>query len=155
MSGRSRRRPTALLALSFVGACLAAGCNSVAGYSAFPLDLGIALPSDAFSRCRSVLLREFETLSQADAASFRLQTAWQPIADPPGERRATVYRDDSRDDSLAVIVELRRLSVPLIGVPHWTAPRGDGAAERRLAEQLTEALRDPVAPGTEESPADS
>jgi len=129
-----------------VGMLLLAGCTTP-GYSAYPLDLEHKLPNDAFERCRSVLLDRYGTLSYSDPRDFRLETAWQPIADPVGERRATVFRDPEHKDSLAIIVELRRLTVPLVGVPHWTSVRGDDGAERELAELLRESLRDPEAPG--------
>ena len=119
-------------------------------YSPYPLDLDHKLPADAFSRCRAVLLNYYEILEYSDPVGFRLETAWQPITDPPGERRATVYRDPSRSDSLAIIVELRRLTVPLLGMPHWTSVRGDDAAERRLAGLLRESLKDVAeAPGSD------
>lgn len=116
------------------------------GYSPYPLDLERKLPADAFERCRAVLLNRYGTLAQADGNAFRLETAWQPVADPVGERRASVFRDPNHPDSLAIVVELRRLSVPIVGVPHWTTARGDDQAERDLAGWLRESLRDPVAP---------
>jgi len=126
-------------------ALLLPGC-SVPGYSPYPLDLGQKLPSDAFERCRAVLLNRYGTLTYADSEDFRLETAWQPVADPVGERRATVFRDPRIEDSLAIVVELRWLSVPLVGLPHWTTVRGDDRAERELAELLRESLRDPEVP---------
>lgn len=125
-----------------VSTLLAAACASP-GYSPYPLDLEHKLPPDAFARCRAVLLDDFETITFSDAEQFRLETGWLPVADPPGERRATIYRDDERPASLAVVVELRRLRVPLIGLPHWTTSRGDAWSERQLADRLREALRDP------------
>ncbi|MFT4514128.1 MAG: hypothetical protein ACI89X_000810 [Planctomycetota bacterium] len=137
-----------VLLLLFVTSC------SSAGYSPYPLDLEHKLPADAFARCRAVLLSHYDTLAYSDAESFRLETEWLPIADPPGERRATVYRESARPASLAIVVELRRLTVPLIGVPHWTAARGDDYSERQLADWLRESLRDlevtGVAMGTEQ-----
>ncbi|HEB53728.1 MAG TPA: hypothetical protein ENI87_10800 [bacterium] len=119
---------------------------AVPHYSPCPLDLEFALPANAFQRCRSVLVDAFGTLVHSDPAAFRLQTAWQPIADPPGERRASVYRDPTRDNSLAIIVELRRLTVPWFGPPRWTTVQGDALAERELAERLRAALCDPLPP---------
>jgi len=119
------------------------GACSVAGYSPCPLDLPHKLPADAFARCRYVLLSHYDTIEYSDSAAFRLETAWQPIADPPGERRASVYRDEQHPESLAIVVELRRLTIPLIGVPHWKSVRGDEQSERQLAEWLRESLRDP------------
>lgn len=130
----------------FIGLLLLSACS--VAYSPYPLDLDHKLPADAFSRCRAVLLNSYEILEYSDPEGFRLETAWQPITDPPGERRATVYRDLSRSDSLAIIVELRRLTVPLFGMPHWTSVRGDDGAERRLARLLRESLADVAeAPG--------
>lgn len=125
---------------------LVASCSS-ASYSPYPLDLGHKLPDDAFARCRAVLLNHYDTIAFSDAESFRLETEWLLISDPPGKRRATVYREQSRSDSLAVIVELRRLTVPLIGMPRWTMARGDGYSERQLADWLRESLRDPEVVG--------
>lgn len=125
---------------------LLVGC-SAAGYSPYPLDLGHDLPSDAFQRCRDVLLHRFYALTRSEASTFHLQTDWAPSQDPPGERRATVYVDPEFAQSLAVVVELRRLSLPMIGWPGWTAPRGDAAAERELASALREALSDPAPVG--------
>jgi hypothetical protein len=142
----ARRDCSWLLAFALAGCATAlAGCATT-GYSPYPLDLEHKLPPDAFERCRAVLLNRYGTLTQADPIGFRLETGWQPVADPVGERRAAVFRDASHQDSLAVVVELRRLSVPIVGVPHWTAPRGDDQAERELAELLRESLRDPEAP---------
>lgn len=137
-------RPWRCLAV-VLGASLA-GCGTV-GYSPYPLDLPHKLPADAFARCREVLLDRYGTLAHSDAHGFRLESAWQPVADPPGERRATIYRDQQHPDSLAIVVELRRLAIPLVGVPHWTSPRGDQAAERELAGWLRESLRDPEVVG--------
>lgn len=131
---RSRRSVAAM-------ALVLAAC-ATPGYSPYPLDLPHQLPADAFLRCREVLLNHYGALSQSDAQAFRLETAWQPISDPPGERRASVFRDQQRANSLAVVVELRRLSVPLVGAPYWTTPRGDDTSERQLAEWLRESLRD-------------
>ncbi|MFT7535106.1 MAG: hypothetical protein ACI85K_001057 [Hyphomicrobiaceae bacterium] len=125
---------------------LVASCSS-AGYSPYPLDLEHKLPNDAFARCRAVLLNHYDTIAFSDAENFRLETEWLPISEPPGERRATVYRELALPASLAVVVELRRLTVPLIGVPHWTTARGDNYAERQLAEWLRECLRDPEVVG--------
>ena len=130
-----------LTTLAVVGACASPG------YSPFPLDLESGLPPDAFDRCRDVLLRRFATLTRIERQNFLLQTAWAPTQDPPGERRASVYLDPVVPHSLAVVVELRRLRVPLIGLPSWTEPRGDAAAERALAEALRAALAGPAEAG--------
>lgn len=127
--------------------CLAAAALAACAapaYSPCPLDLGHALPADAFARCRDVLLRRYDALTESDPQSFRLQTDWAPSQDPPGERRASVYLDPVVDDSLAVVVELRYLRLPSwFGLPGWTSPRGDAAAERELVEELRAALADP------------
>ena len=86
----------------------------------------------------------------AGPSPFRVEAPALPrgkFADPQwtatGERRASVYRDPGRGRSLAVVVELRRLSTPILGWPRWTEPRGDAASERVLAAALREALQDP------------
>ena len=132
MAGRDRR-------LSSV-ACLALAACAGLPYAPYPLDLASGLPPDAFPRCQDVLRHRYGSIAVADAAAFRLQTEWMPTAEPPGERRAAVFRTD--DGGLAVVVELRRLSEPLFGVPRWTEPRGWSEAERELADWLQAALRD-------------
>lgn len=134
---RSRRVVLAL-------AAVCAACPAP-GYSPYPLDLGDSLPRDAFARCRAVLLHRYEALLRADERAFLLQTDWAPSASPPGQRRASVFLDPDVQGSVAVVVELRRLRVPLVGLPSWTAPRGDAAAERELADALREALVEPAA----------
>ncbi|MCK5941729.1 MAG: hypothetical protein KAI24_07165 [Planctomycetes bacterium] len=131
------RRSVALAVLLAV-----AGCGAVE-YRPYPLDLDAPLPADAFARCKDVLLRRCETLTRAEVEPFLLQTAWYASYDPPGERRASVFRDPEVEHGLAVVVELRRLSLPMFGLPGWTEPRGDDAAERELAAALREALADP------------
>ena len=128
--------------VAWLAAVVLAACVSPA-YSPCPLDLGHALPADAFARCRDVLLRRYDALTESDAENFRLQTAWSPSQDPPGERRATVYLDTVVADSLSVVVELRYVRLPWFGLPGWTSPRGDAAAERELVEELRSALADP------------
>ncbi|MFK7741159.1 MAG: hypothetical protein AB8H80_12645 [Planctomycetota bacterium] len=122
------------LAASLASACVAPR------YSPYPLDLSHELPEDAFARCRAVLLADFEVLEHVDEGHFRIQTGWQPTREPPGERRATIYRESDRQRSLAVVVEQRWLEVPLLGPPAWTPPRGDAQAERLLADRLRDAL---------------
>jgi hypothetical protein len=136
---RRSRRCAAPLALA-AGLLLVTAC-AAPGYAPYPLELEAELPPDAFARCRLVLLREYGAIAVDDAAAFRLQTPWVPVDDPPGERRATVYRERAGDaDELAIVVELRRVTVPVLGVPGWTEPRGDEHAERALARLLEDAL---------------
>jgi hypothetical protein len=120
---------------------LAASACAVQPYSPCPVDVPAALPAGAFAACRQVLADSYGTVVVADEQAFLLQTAWAPT-DPAGERRAAVFRDptSSSPDALAVVVEVRRISEPLLGLPQWTAPRGDPAAERELAESLAAAL---------------
>lgn len=123
--------------------CAGLAACAAPAYTPCPLDLDQPLPPDAFLRCREVLLRRYDALTESDAEAFRLQTAWSPSQDPPGERRASVYLDAAVADSLAVVVELRYVRLPWFGLPGWTSPRGDAAAERELAEELRAALTDP------------
>jgi hypothetical protein len=116
------------------------GC-AAAPYSACPIDFPGGLPPHAFAACRDVLVARFGALVTVDAAAFRLQSDWVGCTDLPGERRASVFRQgDGAAAGLGVVVELRRLSEPLVGLPRWTAPRGDAAAERELAELLRRAI---------------
>jgi hypothetical protein len=144
---RSHRRCRTRAAASFCAvsvAALAAACAS-GSYSPYPLALDGGLPPDAFARCRELLLVRFGALAVDDEPGFRLQTAWIATANPPGERRATVYRERIADtDELAIVVELRRITVPLVGAPHWTESYGDDAAERALARELEQVLTAPV-----------
>lgn len=130
--------PTAVV----VGAAVAmlAACRSPA-YAPCPVELTAPLPSDAFERCCDVLRQRYGRLEVADPAAFRLQTGWSPVADPTGEQRATLFREDvPGEPGLVVVVEVRWPAVPLIGPPAWTGPRGDAAAERELAGMLRLAL---------------
>lgn len=117
-------------------AALLVACHA-GGYPPCPVELRGGLPADAFARCRSVMLQHYGALAVADEASFLLQTPWVDVDDPPGERRASVFRDPAAShDDLAVVVELRWVSVPPLGLPEWSEPRGDAAAERELAAAL-------------------
>jgi hypothetical protein len=134
--GRSGRWLAALVAV----AAGSGGCAAPA-YSACPIELPDGVPAHAFAACRELLLQRFGALVTADEAAFRLQTAWIVCPELPGERRAAVFRQvDDAGACLGVVVELRRLSEPLLGLPGWTAPRGDAAAERELAESLRAAI---------------
>ncbi|HEX6810493.1 MAG TPA: hypothetical protein VF384_02615 [Planctomycetota bacterium] len=124
-----------------MAACtLLAACAAVA-YSPLPVDLGGQLPPDAYGRCKEVL-EGLGALEVDDEKAFLLRTAWYPVDDPLGERRAAVFRDDDpfAGPDLAVVVEFRRPSLPLFGLPEWSSPRGDAAAERELVESLRQAL---------------
>src|SRR5688572_1891248 len=135
MAAADRSRVVAATTLALLAAC------GTPPYAPCPVELQDPLPADAFLRCREVLVREFGGIAEADAAAFRIQTRWQPVADPPGERRATVFLDrGAPSPDLAVIVELRWLTIPWFGVPAWSEARGDQAAERALASALREAL---------------
>lgn len=133
----ARDRP-ALAAVLLAAACV------TAPYEGYPLDLPAALPADAFARCRDVMAREYGGIDVDDPAAFLLRTRWAPVVDPPGERRASLYRGG--DARLVVVVELRRLTEPVFAMPRWTEPRGWDAAERELAEDLREKLFPTVTP---------
>ncbi len=132
-----RARPAFVLPML---ALLLVACRS-GGYAPCPVEVRGGLPADAFARARAVLQQQYGRLAVVDEASFLLQTPWVAVEDPPGERRASVFRDpQAPDDDLAVVVELRWVSVPAFGLPDWSPPRGDAAAERELAAVLREAL---------------
>lgn len=125
---------------------LLCGC-AVAPYAPCPVELREPLPADAFERCRGVLLRSYHVFVVDDEAGFRLQTDWEPVQEPVGERRATVFREPGRSEGgLAVVVELRWPTLPWFGLPTWSEPRGDAAAERALAKELAAALGPVTAP---------
>lgn len=135
-----RHAPLVVRAVSAAVVALAAACHS-APYSACPVPLTAPLPADAFERCQQVLLQQGGGLVTASASPLRLQTGWAAVDDPPGERRCSVFVDDAVDPpGLAVVVELRWLRESWFGVPGWSEPRGDDAAERALAEALAKAL---------------
>jgi hypothetical protein len=126
---------------AFVAALAVVAACASPPYAPCPVELAAPWPDDAFTRCRAVLLRDYGALAIDDAARFRLQTTWVPVAEPVGERRATVFCGDPHArDGLVVVVELRRVSVPWFGTPGWSEPRGDHAAERELANALALAL---------------
>lgn len=134
VSRTRRRRWLVLLAL------LPVAC-SAGPYPPCPVELRGGLPADAFARCRAVMLQRYGPLEISDEASFLLQTPWVSVQDPLGERRVSVFRDPAAShDDLAVVVELRWVSEPAFGLPEWSTPRGDAAAERELAAALREEL---------------
>ncbi|MFN8826473.1 MAG: hypothetical protein ACK501_16005 [Planctomycetota bacterium] len=135
-----QRTPRLVRAVLAAVAALAGACRS-APYAACPVPLTAPLPADAFERCQQVLLQQGGGLVTADASPLRLQTGWAAVDDPPGERRCSVFVDDAVDPpGLAVVVELRWLRESWFGIPGWSEPRGDDAAERALAEALAKAL---------------
>ena len=116
-----------------VGLCtLAAGCANLS-YSPCPVELDGPMRADAFDITKQVLAARFGSLAFVDAATFRLQTGWVHAEGHAGQRRATVFRDG---DGLELIVEVRSIHEPLIGLPHWGPSRGDSVAERELAAIL-------------------
>lgn len=137
-------RREARLGVALFAALGGAACSS-ATYSACPILVPNELPEDAFSRCKEILRTRFGGFDVVDEAAFRLQTTWLATRDPPGEARATVFRDATPDrpDGLALVVEVRRLTEPMFGLPGWTAVRGDPAAERELADVLARGLTSP------------
>lgn len=135
MAGAERRGAGQVALLAFGAAACAAPA-----YAPCPVDGTPPVPPAAFARCRDLLLQRYGDLAIADEQAFRLQTEWAPVADPVGERRATVYREAAADGGLVVLVELRWLSTPWFGEPGWSAPRGDAAAERVLAQELQAVL---------------
>lgn len=120
-----------------LAAALGAGACSGLPYAACPVGLDRALPTDAFARSKRVLMARYGALAVVDPDAFLLQTDWTAVDDPPGERRASVFRDG---EDLAVLVEARSLVEPVFGLPYWGSIRGDHAAERQLAEHLRAAL---------------
>ncbi|MBX3463857.1 MAG: hypothetical protein KF830_11865 [Planctomycetes bacterium] len=117
-------------------AVLAAACTTPS-YSACPVDLVGGVPAGAFEVCRDALQQRYGPLLVADEVAFLLQTDWVPSPDAPDERRASVFRQEhGATADLAVVVEVRRLGMPLWGLPRWTPARGDAAAERELAGVL-------------------
>lgn len=113
-------------------AALLAACAGV-GYAPCPVDCARPLTVADFGIARDLLATRFGALAVADEASFRLQTKWCAVTAPVGERRATIFRDG---DGFAVVVELRPLVEPVVGMPYWAPARGDTAAERELADLL-------------------
>lgn len=131
-------RRCALLGL-LLGACASLP------YAACPVELEGDLPADAFARCKRLLGTRYGGITIADEAAFLLQTTWTMVAEPQGERRASVFLESGQ---LAVVVESRWLAEPLVGLPRWSSVRGDPFAERELAELLAAELR----PATEPAP---
>jgi len=135
MAVREPSRRLVLLLAAGAAAC------AVRPYSPCPIDVPTALPPEAFDLCRQVLAEAYGPVLVADERAFLLQTGWVP-SPPAAERRAAVFRDPTpaNPDALAVVVEVRRITEPLLGLPQWTAPRGDAEAERDLAASLVTAL---------------
>lgn len=146
MGDVDRRWVGAGRAMSFWMVLLASGgaaACTLAPYAPCPVELDGPLPADAFALCKRVLVARFGPLLTADPQAFLLQTGWTAAADAQGERRAAVFLDQG---GLAVVVESRWLAEPLIGLPHWSAVRGDPVAERELAELLRTELRSAGSP---------
>jgi hypothetical protein len=122
-------------------AVLTAAC-APSTYAPCPVDVR-DLPADAFARCRGVLEERVGAMAVADEQAFLLQTAWVPFGDK-AERRASVFRDPAPGvpSALAVVVEVRHIREPLVGLPEWSDSRGDPETERELADALVEALSD-------------
>ncbi len=98
----------------------------------------VAPTAVAFHACVHELSLQFGRLELVDAEGFRLQTAWAPVAEPSGERRAFVFVVDGQ---IAVVVEARWLAAPLLGLPEWSAVELDRVGSQRLATRLAAALR--------------
>jgi len=124
-------------------ALLALAACTAGPYEPCPVVVDGSLPPDAFGRCSAVIQGAFGPLAVADAERFLLQSEWAPVAEPVGERRASVFRAAASGGDLAVVVELRRLATPWFGLPEWSVARGDPAAERDLAAALQAALQPP------------
>ncbi len=128
---------------------LLAACATLP-YAACPVELEGDLPADAFARCKRLLGMRYGGITIADEAAFLLQTTWMAVAEPQGERRASVFLEAGQ---LAVVVESRWLAEPLVGLPRWSSVRGDPFAERELAELLAAELRPSTEPAPEAPPA--
>lgn len=113
-----------------------ASCTSA---PALPVHVEAVAPTAVvFRACVHELSLQFGRLELVDAEGFRLQTAWAPVAEPSGERRAFVFADDG---ALAVVVEARWLNAPLVGLPEWSAVELDVAGSQALATRLAAVLR--------------
>jgi len=119
-----------------LAAAVSASCTSLP-YSPCPVELKGPLPADAFGIAKRVVVARFGSLAKVDPEAFLLQSDWLVVADPTGQRRASVFRDG---EDLAVMVEARSLVEPPFGLPYWGSIRGDAAAERELAGLLFAAL---------------
>jgi hypothetical protein len=131
MAGFDAASKTLRLALLLPVAC------TVRPYEPCPVAWSGPLPADAFATCQRVLAARYGALQVADPEAFLLQSAWAPVADPPGERRASVFLDRGE---LAVVVEVRWVREPVLGLPEWSSIAADQAAERQLAVALAEQL---------------
>lgn len=127
-----------------VGMALLAAACATTPYEGYPLELSAPLSADAFGKCRDLLARAYGGIDVEDPTAFLLRTRWAPVAELPGEQRASIYR--AGDARLVVVVEVRRLTEPAFAMPRWTEPRGWDAAERRLADELRDRLFPPVTP---------
>jgi hypothetical protein len=116
-------------------------CCTAVPYQAMPVAPPGGLPADAYARARSVLIDQWRSLVVDDEESFRLQTAWRPIArgETPARERATVFR--SGPGTLGLMVEVSYLKQSLFGDFSWSSPRGDSERERELGEALETVLR--------------
>lgn len=98
------------------------------------------MPTDAYSRCLSLLQARYQRLHVADEAAFRLQTEWVagPKPDKPCQQRATLFLQDG---AVACVVEVRYLGFAMFAsTPDWTTPRPDRWLEDELGDAVLQAL---------------
>lgn len=118
---------------------LGAGCTGPP-YPPARLELAV-LPTDAEERVCRVLRGHGYRLGQVRRAPLRVQTQWSDHqrAQVPGWKRASVFVEEPA--TVNVVVEVRYLSVSLLGAPYQTAISGDRGLEQLLLEALRDALR--------------
>lgn len=117
------------------------GC--AVSYNPEPVRHATPLPADAFQKVVEVVSLRFRRLIVVDPAEFRIQTDWIPFqrGDTPGEKRATVFRDES--GRLQVLVEVRSFSLgqdALVVSPTY----GDRRSEEELAGAIEDILAAPI-----------
>ncbi len=122
-----------LLLFAVLGACHSP-------YEPALVKLAAPLDHTAFDTVADILRQRFQRLVLADRHGFKLQTRWAPFAhrEVPGDRRATIYRED--DGQLRVLIEVRYFGIGWDGMPDVTPTTGDARAEEELAGVLDRAL---------------
>ncbi len=112
-------------------------------YNAEPVRHEMPLPADAFEKILPLVRLQYRRLTVVDPVEFRIQTDWVPFqrGDTPGEKRATVFRDQS--GRLQVLVEVRSFSLgqdSLVVSPIY----GDRRSEEELAGSIEQILTAPI-----------
>lgn len=138
MAGRGPklRRAGAGVSLLLAAAWLP-GCMGTQPYEAWPVPIEGGVGAEAFRVAVALVETEYGGVVLVDPGAFRIQSRWHPYqpGSVPGEKRATVYREN--ETRLRVAVEVRWLRMGIFdSIPTWSSPRAAPHLERRLGDAV-------------------